>query len=83
MGKQKKVNSVVTERGQITIPKSIRDKAGIMAGTVLIFEYQGGKITVSKDINENPVSSVYGCLKNISPYKTTDEYIHKIRGAAK
>jgi AbrB family looped-hinge helix DNA binding protein len=83
MSKQKKMNSVVTERGQVTIPKSIRDKAGIMAGTVLVFEYRDGKVTVSKDANRNPVASVYGCLKGATPYKTTDAYIDEIRGVAK
>ena len=80
---KKQIQSVVTERGQITLPKSIRDQAGIMPGSILIFQYQDGKITISKDINKNPVANVYGCLKNITPYRTTDEYMTKIRGPAK
>ena len=32
------MKTVVSEKGQITIPKAVRDKLGIVAGTVVEFE---------------------------------------------
>lgn len=40
----------VTSKGQVTIPRALRDSFGIEANTEVIFGTEGGKITiVSKD----------------------------------
>ena len=38
----------VTEKGQVTIPKHIRDKAGIRPGTEVDFRLEDGKVVVLK-----------------------------------
>lgn len=38
----------VTSKGQMTIPKSIRDSCGIGQGDLLAFELEGGRIVVRK-----------------------------------
>ena len=38
----------VTEKGQVTIPKSIRDQFGIGAGSEVVFEAVDGQIVVRK-----------------------------------
>ena len=38
----------VTEKGQVTIPKHIRDKAGIRPGTDVDFRLEDGKVVVFK-----------------------------------
>ncbi len=38
----------VTEKGQVTIPKDLRDELGIGAGTEVEFERKGGAIVVRK-----------------------------------
>jgi AbrB family looped-hinge helix DNA binding protein len=38
----------VTEKGQVTIPKELRDALGIGAGTEVQFEVQGSTIVVRK-----------------------------------
>ncbi len=38
----------VAERGQVTIPKRLRDKLGIAPGTVLEFQDQDGKLVAVK-----------------------------------
>ena len=38
----------VTEKGQVTIPKHIRDKAGIRPGTEVDFRLEGGRVVVLK-----------------------------------
>ena len=40
--------SKVTARGQATIPKSIREAAGLYAGDVLVFETDGDHVVVRK-----------------------------------
>ena len=40
--------SRVTTRGQATIPKSIREAAGLYAGDVLSFETDGDRVVVRK-----------------------------------
>jgi antitoxin PrlF len=38
----------VTEKGQVTIPKRIRDAAGILPGSEVAFSLEGGKIVIRK-----------------------------------
>lgn len=80
MTKRNELKAVVAERGQITIPKQIRDKLGIEAGAVLRFEMKDRKIVVSKDIAEDSIARVIGILKGKTPYTSTDDYINEIRG---
>ena len=41
-------SSKITPRGQATIPKSIREAAGLYAGDVLVFETDGDRVMVRK-----------------------------------
>lgn len=73
------MKSVVAERGQVTIPKALRDKLGIRPGTELEFTALDGAL-VARKAETDPVSKVFGCLgKPID----TDKYIKSIRGDAK
>jgi AbrB family looped-hinge helix DNA binding protein len=78
--RRKKLTAVVAERGQITIPKSVRDGAGIAPGTILQFELSNDKIVMSKHSITDPVAAVYGCLKGLVRYKTTGQFMRDIRG---
>lgn len=80
MTKRHELKAVVAERGQVTIPKPIRDKLGIGAGAVLKFEMKDRKIVVSRELSEDPISRVVGILKGKTPYTSTDDYINEIRG---
>jgi antitoxin PrlF len=57
------MKAVLSEKGQVTIPKALRDRLGLRHGQVLLFEERGGQIVVSKALVEDPVESVYGILK--------------------
>lgn len=82
MAARKQLKAVVADRGQVTIPKRLRDQLGIAPGTVLTFELEGGKLVLTKDPGRDPVGSVYGCLKGLAAYSSTDDYIKEIRGDA-
>jgi AbrB family looped-hinge helix DNA binding protein len=45
--------SIVGERGQITIPKIIRDNAGIESKDSMLIKYENGKITLEKFEEDN------------------------------
>jgi AbrB family looped-hinge helix DNA binding protein len=50
------------ERGQVTIPKRLRERFGVKAGTVLEFSEERGRLIGAKVGGADPVSGVYGCL---------------------
>ncbi|MCX5768790.1 MAG: AbrB/MazE/SpoVT family DNA-binding domain-containing protein [Candidatus Hydrogenedentes bacterium] len=73
------MKAVVAERGQITIPKPIRDRLGLTPGTLLDLREHNGKILAEKVPHNDPVAQVRGCLKLDKP---TDELIDELRGHA-
>jgi AbrB family looped-hinge helix DNA binding protein len=43
------MTTAVSEKGQVTIPKRVRDQLGIRAGTVLAFAAVNGKLVAEKE----------------------------------
>ena len=73
----KSMQARVAERGQVTIPKKLRDKLGVKAGTVLQFSEEQGRLIAVKSSGADPVTEVLGCLgKKID----TDAVIAQLRG---
>ncbi|HJO02573.1 MAG TPA: AbrB/MazE/SpoVT family DNA-binding domain-containing protein [Acidobacteriota bacterium] len=67
----------VTERGQITIPKRLRQRLGIRPGQVLEVREEEGRIVAVKDLQEDPLLSVTGILQiGLS----TDDLMRGLRG---
>ena len=71
------MKTVVSEKGQVTIPKRLRDRLGIRPGQVLDFTEEGGRLVATKETIEDPVAAVYGVLRLGRP---TDELITELRG---
>jgi len=69
----------VAERGQVTIPKRIRDHLGIRKGTVLDFQEEKGRIIAIKTGAADPVADCYGSL---SRGRQTDELMDELRAHA-
>jgi antitoxin PrlF len=66
----------VAERGQVTIPKRLRDRLGVKAGTILEFSEDRGRIIAIKS-DDDPVTRAYGALgKGID----TDAIMARLRG---
>lgn len=72
------MRSTVTERGQVTIPKALRDRLGISHGEVLDFTAEGGLLVARKLVERDPVDAVYGILDRPS---STDDALVELRGA--
>ncbi len=47
------MKSVISEKGQITVPKACRDRLGLRPGTVLDFQAVGGKLVGVKRVSED------------------------------
>ncbi|MGH7916197.1 MAG: AbrB/MazE/SpoVT family DNA-binding domain-containing protein [Candidatus Binataceae bacterium] len=71
------MKATVAERGQVTIPKRLRERLGIKPGTVLEFNEESGRLVAVKAAGDDSVSELYGCLgKSID----TDMLITRLRG---
>lgn len=69
----------VSEKGQVTIPKTIRERLGIRPGQVLDFSAEGGRLVATKAVPEDPIEAVYGILRL---GRSTDEVVRSLRGKA-
>lgn len=73
------MRAIVSEKGQVTIPKVLRERLGIRAGEVLDFAAERGRLVARKQVSEDPVDAVYGILDLGAP---TDELIAELRDGA-
>jgi AbrB family looped-hinge helix DNA binding protein len=72
------MKSVVSEKGQVTIPKACRDRLGLKPGTVLEFETRDGKLIGVKRPFQDPIARWRG--KGKLPCTTSvDQYLEMIR----
>lgn len=75
------MEATVAERGQITLPKAVRDALGLTKGTKLTVELDGGRIVLRKDVGE-ALSRLRGRFKLAEGFKSTDEALRAVRGRA-
>jgi len=71
------MKAIVSEKGQVTIPKAIRKRLGITPGVVLDFEASEGKLVGHKTLEHSPLDDVYGTLKL---GEAVDDFVERIRG---
>lgn len=69
----------VSEKGQVTIPKRLRDQLGIRSGDELDIEADAGRLVATKAGAQDPYDRLYGSLK--LPM-SVDEWIDECRGPA-
>ena len=75
------MQATVAERGQITLPKAVRDALGLTKGTTLKVEVEGGRIILRKDLSE-ALRKVRGKFKLAEGHKSTDSAMRAMRGRA-
>ena len=73
------MKATVSEKGQVTIPKVLRDRLGIRAGEILEFEEDSGRLIARKIVERDEIDAVYGILRL---GRSTDEVINELRGEA-
>ena len=73
------MKTTVSEKGQVTIPKRLRDRLGLRPGTVLDFEETGGRLVGRKLVPVDQLDELVGILPR--PRGGTDAMIRELRGA--
>src|ERR1700692_2480978 len=71
------MHSKVSEKGQVTVPKPLRDRLDIRPGDELDFSEEDGRLVALKLTRQDPVDAVYG---SVDLGRSTDEIIRELRG---
>ena len=67
----------VAERGQVTIPKAIRERLGIAPGTLLDFKAENGRLVADKAEPVDKLGAIYG---RFGWGRSTDTVMAELRG---
>ncbi len=70
-------SAVVSEKGQVTIPKPLRDRLGIRPGQLLDFSEENGRLVARKSAGDS-AAEVFGIL---TLNRSTNEVMDDLRGA--
>jgi len=73
------ITAKVTSKGQITIPKKVRDKLGVQPGEEISFESKGDAFYIRKVLRKSPFDNWVGKLKTQAKHRT-DDIIDELRG---
>jgi len=71
------MKAVVAERGQVTIPKRLRERLGIRPGTVLEFREEAERLVAEKAETAGALDRWFGSLGR---RRRTDDIIRALRG---
>lgn len=69
--------SVISERGQITLPKELRDRLGLKPGTTVTFVPSEQGILIKRAAASSSLREVFGTVKDKIP---TNDYLKQLRG---
>lgn len=73
-----KTSVIIGERGQVTVPKPLRDRLGIRPGMYVTFRAEAGRLIVEKVQPSDPLDEVYGKLAD---GRRSDRVLAELRGA--
>jgi antitoxin PrlF len=71
------MKTVVSEKGQITIPKPLRVRLGIGKGQVLEVREERGRLVMTKRSSQDAFDKYFGILKL---GRRTDDIMRELRG---
>ena len=71
--------SRMTSKGQVTIPKEVRQRLGLRPGDELEFTEEDGVFRLSKRVSATPLKSYRGYLKELAG-RDPDEVVQEMRG---
>lgn len=70
----------ITSKGQITVPKKLRDRFGITKDTEIEFQEQRGKLVLVKKQPEAAVRTLRNKVERLPFGKNVDDYVGITRG---
>ena len=74
------MTAVLSEKGQVTIPKPVREKLGLRPGAVLEFQALNGKLVASKKVAHDVFTKWRG-KGSLPNGLSVDRYLKRTRGA--
>jgi antitoxin PrlF len=72
------MKAVISQKGQVTVPKACREKLGLTAGTELDFEAVDGRLIARKVPHTDPIQKWRG-RGSLPGGSSVDEYLNRIR----
>jgi AbrB family looped-hinge helix DNA binding protein len=73
------ITAKVTSKGQVTIPKEIREKLGVHPGEEVGFEERDNLLVISKVVTKSPFDKWVGRLKHLKGQRS-DDLLREARG---
>ena len=73
------ITAKVTSKGQVTIPKKIRERLGVQPGEDVGFEEKHGMVYIKKAVTRSPFDRWVGKLKHLKGLRS-DDLVREIRG---
>ncbi|TAK35694.1 MAG: AbrB/MazE/SpoVT family DNA-binding domain-containing protein [Chloroflexota bacterium] len=70
----------ITSKGQVTLPKEIRDALGLRPGTEVEFELREGQVILHKRVPVEALRKWQGYLRGRLPADSVDDMMEKLRG---
>lgn len=74
------MKALVTSKGQVTIPKELRDRFGIEPGAQVDFTSTEDGIRLRKVVDRSKQKQVFGCLKTQLEGRSVAELLDELRG---
>ncbi|WP_028917697.1 AbrB/MazE/SpoVT family DNA-binding domain-containing protein [Pseudoxanthomonas sp. J35] len=71
------MEATVAERGQITLPKAVRDALGLTKGTLLKVELEGSRIVLRKSVDD-AISRARGKFA-LDGFESAEEAVRSLR----
>ncbi len=69
----------LTSKGQVTIPKGVRERLGLRTGDEVEFVEEAGAVRIAKRVVASPFSKYRGYLKELAGGEP-DEIVEQMRG---
>ena len=74
--------AIVTSKGQVTLPKVVREALGLTAGSQIIFDMRDNRVTLRRFIPDGNFAKWRGFLKGmLSDDETVDGRLREDRGS--
>jgi AbrB family looped-hinge helix DNA binding protein len=74
------MKALVTSKGQVTIPKELREKFGIEPGAQVDFTAAEDGIRLRKVVDRSRRLEIFGCLKKELAGRSVNELLDDLRG---
>ena len=74
------VMSTINRKGQVTLPKTVRDGLGLVPGSEVEFELREGEVLLRKSVSEEKFVRWQGYLRGKLSEDSMDQFVDTLRG---